>query len=70
MLSGIGLTFYFRAEKERMGREHIREMSKGIGRPKVGGPLNLMDHNGVERKDADFLGKFRLVRSLLVYGGA
>jgi len=61
VLSGIGLVLYFRTEKERIARERIREMSKGVGRPKVGGPLNLLDHNGKERKDEEFIGKFRLV---------
>ncbi|KAI5852552.1 SCO1/SenC-domain-containing protein [Morchella snyderi] len=61
LLSGVGLTFYFRTEKERMERKRIAEMSKGVGKPKVGGPLNLVDHEGKERKDEDWRGKFMLV---------
>lgn len=39
----------------------IAEMSKGVGKPKVGGPINLVDQEGKERKDEDFRGKFMLV---------
>jgi protein SCO1/2 len=45
-----------------MERKRIAEMSKGVGKPKVGGPLNLVDHEGKERKDEDWRGKFMLVR--------
>ncbi|KAI5777365.1 SCO1/SenC-domain-containing protein [Geopyxis carbonaria] len=61
VLSGVALAFYFRNEKERMTRKRITEMSKGVGKPKVGGPLNLMDHHGRETKDEEYLGKYRLV---------
>jgi hypothetical protein len=44
-----------------MERKRITEMSKGVGKPKVGGPLNLIDHNGNERKDEDWRGKYMLV---------
>lgn len=59
--SGIGLALYFQNEKERMRRKRITEMSKGVGKPKVGGPLNLVDQNGVARTDDEFAGKYRLV---------
>lgn len=60
-MSGIGLTFYFRAEKARMERVRIAEMSKGVGKPKVGGPLNLVDQEGKDRKDEEWRGRFMLV---------
>ena len=44
-----------------MERKRVAEMSKGVGRPKVGGPLNLLDHNGKERKDEEWRGKHMLV---------
>ncbi|TGZ85632.1 cytochrome c oxidase-like protein [Ascodesmis nigricans] len=59
--SGIGLTFYFQNEKARMQRQRVAEMSKGVGQPKVGGPLNLIDQNGIARTDEDFRGKYRLI---------
>ncbi|KAI5845940.1 SCO1/SenC-domain-containing protein [Tricharina praecox] len=60
--SGVGLAFYFRMEKERMARKKIAELSKGVGRPKVGGPVTgFVDQNGKVREDAEFAGKYRLV---------
>ncbi|PUU82991.1 SCO1/SenC-domain-containing protein [Tuber borchii] len=61
LAAGVGLTIYFRNEKARMERKRVAEMSKGVGRPKVGGPLNLLDHNGKERKDEEWRGKHMLV---------
>lgn len=46
-----------------MQRQRVAEMSKGVGQPKVGGPLNLIDQNGIARTDEDFRGKYRLVSS-------
>ncbi|CCX31182.1 SCO1/SenC-domain-containing protein [Pyronema domesticum] len=60
--AGVGLAFYFQYEKERMARKRITEMSKGVGKPKVGGPLTgLVDHNGKEVDDSAYIGKYRLV---------
>lgn len=47
-----------------MERKRVAEMSKGVGRPKVGGPLNLLDHNGKERKDEEWRGKHMLVSDI------
>jgi len=45
-----------------MAREKIAELSKGVGRPKVGGPVTgMVDQNGKVRDDAEFAGKHRLV---------
>jgi hypothetical protein len=45
-----------------MGRKRITEMSKGVGKPKVGGPLTgLVDQRGKPRDENEFLGKYRLV---------
>lgn len=44
-----------------MERVRVAEMSKGVGKPKVGGPLNLVDQEGKERKDEDWRGRFMLV---------
>ena len=32
-----------------------------IGKPNVGGPWSLVDHNGVPRTSADYTGKFKLL---------
>ena len=56
------MLFYFRYEKERMERKRIAEHSKGVGRPKVGGPFELVDQNGQPFSSDDIMkGRFSLV---------
>jgi len=59
--SGAGLIFYFRYEKLRMERKRVAEAAKGVGRPKVGGPFNLVDQNGKPFTAEDLKGKYALV---------
>lgn len=59
--AGAALTVYFRYEKERMGRKRVAEHSKGMGRPLVGGPFSLVDHNGKPFTEQDLKGKYSLV---------
>lgn len=61
MASGAGLVFYFRYEKARMERKRIAEATKGVGKPKVGGPFQLVDQDGKVFTDADMKGKYSLV---------
>lgn len=44
-----------------MSRRRVAEHSKGVGRPLVGGPLNLIDHNGKPFTEANLKGKYSLV---------
>lgn len=74
--AGAGLIFYFRYEKARMERKRIAEAAKGVGRPKVGGPFELLDHKGGKFSSEDMKGKYSLVRfsfstaqSAAVHGG-
>jgi protein SCO1 len=61
--AGVGLYFYFRYEKERMERLRITEATKGVGKPKVGGPFELVDHDGKPWKSTEKMdGKYALVR--------
>jgi protein SCO1 len=53
---------YFQYEKQRLERKRIVEMSKGYGKPKVGGPFQLRDVNGKEYSEKDLLGKYTLAR--------
>ena len=53
--------WYFDFEKKRMQRKRIQEAAKGVGRPKVGGPFELIDQNGKTVTDADLRGKYSLV---------
>lgn len=41
-----------------MARKRIAEQTKGIGKPKVGGPFHLVDHNGKPFSNEDMLGKY------------
>lgn len=54
---------YFQVEKERLARKRIAEMSKGVGRPKVGGPFMLKDLEGREFTAEDLKGKYSFVRA-------
>ena len=61
LITGAGMIVYFRTEKARMERKRIAEATKGIGKPKVGGSFNLIDHNGNKFTDEDMKGKYALV---------
>ncbi|VBB72910.1 Putative mitochondrial protein SCO1 precursor [Podospora comata] len=61
LMTGAGLLFYFEKEKERMQRKRIAESTKGVGRPKVGGPFSLIDQNGNTVTDEDLKGRYSLV---------
>lgn len=59
--TGLGLVIYFQYEKARQERKKIVEMSKGYGKPKVGGPFTLQDLDGKEVSEKDLLGKYSIV---------
>jgi hypothetical protein len=59
--TATGLILYFQYEKARMERKRIVEMSKGYGKPKVGGPFHLRDLDGNEFTEKNLLGKYTLV---------
>jgi protein SCO1/2 len=61
IVTGAGIVFYFREERARLERKRIAEQTKGIGRPKVGGPFDLIDHDGNPFTDKDLKGKYSLV---------
>ena len=61
--TATGLILYFQYEKARMERKRIVEMSKGYGKPKVGGPFHLRDLDGNEFTEKSLLGKYTLVWS-------
>ncbi|OQV03124.1 hypothetical protein CLAIMM_08212 [Cladophialophora immunda] len=58
---GAGMIFYFQFEKKRLERKRVVEMSKGYGKPKVGGPFALKDVDGNDFTDQDLLGKYSLI---------
>jgi protein SCO1 len=53
---------YFRYEKARLERKRIVEMSKGVGKPKVGGPFELTDIKGNKFTEENLKGKYNIVR--------
>lgn len=61
LAAGLALTAYFRYEKARMSRARIAEANKGIGKPLVGGPFHLVDHDGKEFTEQDLKGRYSLV---------
>ncbi|KAJ5594384.1 uncharacterized protein N7459_000592 [Penicillium hispanicum] len=61
VLTGAGMMIYFRVEKARLERKRIAEMSKGVGKPKVGGPFALKDLDGKEFTAEDLKGKYSFV---------
>ncbi|KAJ5306369.1 hypothetical protein PENANT_c017G08199 [Penicillium antarcticum] len=61
VLTGAGMMVYFRVEKARLERKRMAEMSKGVGRPKVGGPFVLKDLDGKEFTEEDLKGKYSFV---------
>lgn len=61
VLTGAGMMIYFRVEKARLERKRIAEMSKGVGKPKVGGPFVLTDLDGKEFTAEDLKGKYSFV---------
>lgn len=64
VITGAGLMIYFRVEKARLERKRIAEMSKGVGKPKVGGPFVLTDLDGKEFTAEDLKGKYSFVSGL------
>lgn len=48
-----------------MRRRRIAEASKGVGKPKVGGPFTLTDQDGRTVTHEDLKGKYALVRATL-----
>jgi protein SCO1/2 len=58
--------WYFEFEKERMQRKRIADAAKGMGRPKVGGPFELVDQNGKPFTSEMMKGKHSLVSRCMV----
>ncbi|KKF95492.1 Protein SCO1 mitochondrial [Ceratocystis platani] len=56
-----GLMIYFENEKKRMHQKRIAEANKQIGRPKIGGPFELLDQNGKLFSSEDLKGRYSLV---------
>ncbi|KAM3324983.1 protein SCO1 1, mitochondrial [Capsicum chacoense] len=64
--TGAGLVYYYDREKKR----HIEEITNAstsvkegpsVGKAAIGGPFNLIDHNGKSVTEKDFFGKWTVV---------
>ena len=53
--------WYFESEKKRMQRRRMAEATKGVGKPKVGGDFNLVNHEGKPFSSANLKGRYSLV---------
>ncbi|KAF9368887.1 Cu-binding protein [Podila verticillata] len=65
-VTGAGLLYYFRQEKQRVeeAREEEAKLAKAsatYGKPKIGGPFSLIDQNGVRTTNNDFKGRYMLI---------
>lgn len=58
---GAGLVIFLREERARMERQQIANSTKGIGKPKVGGPFSLVDQHGKPFSNEDMKDKYALV---------
>lgn len=67
ILTGAGMIVYFRHEKERLARKRIAELSKGVGKPKVGGPFVLKDLGGNTFTEEDLRGRYSFVSIFLLH---
>ncbi|KAI5281488.1 Cu-binding protein, partial [Ascosphaera acerosa] len=58
VLTGGGMIAYFSAEKARLERERVAQLTKGAGKPKVGGPFELRGVDGRTVTEEDLRGKY------------
>lgn len=64
------MAVYFRYEKARVERQRIADASKGVGKPKVGGPFELVDQDGrVWASEREMKGRYALVSVVFPFSG-
>ncbi|KAJ3295421.1 Cu-binding protein [Borealophlyctis nickersoniae] len=61
VVSGLGLLGYYEWQKRKLEERRAAAMNQGAGKPLVGGPFSLVDHDGRPVTDLDFRGKYMLV---------
>ncbi|KAL7621434.1 Cu-binding protein [Parahypoxylon ruwenzoriense] len=61
VLTSAGLVWYFEYEKKRMQRRRVAEANKGVGKAKVGGDFELVDHDGNAFGSKDLRGRYSLI---------
>lgn len=58
---GLSLTYLFQNEKEKLKLRKEAEANRGVGKPLVGGPFNLITHEGKPFTEKDLLGKWSII---------
>ena len=61
ILVGGGSAYFFTKEKERLKLRREAEANRGVGKPLIGGPFNLITADGVPFTEKDLEGKFSIV---------
>jgi protein SCO1/2 len=61
VVSGIALLSYFYYEKHNLEKEREESKHESIGKPLVGGPFTLVDHNSNPVTNMTFMGKYMLL---------
>lgn len=61
IVGGGGLTWLFKREKRRIEIRRMEREHQGVGKPRIGGPFELVDQNGNKFTDEDLKGKFSMI---------
>lgn len=61
VISGVALLSYYYLEKERLRLRKEADNEQGYGKPLVGGPFCLVDHDGCPVTEKSFSGKYMLI---------
>lgn len=61
MMAGAGIVYGVKAYKDEMVQQTMRQTQTVAGKASVGGPFELIDHDGKRFTDADLLGEFALL---------
>jgi hypothetical protein len=58
---GVSLILYYNVQKDEKIKSVTNNVVTSTGKPALGGPWSLVDHNGVPRTDASYRGKLTLL---------
>lgn len=61
IVAGGGLVVYVNSTRKEQEELKKKNTTKSVGRPDLGGPFQLTDHNGKECTDKDYIGKWLMV---------
>ena len=61
IVAGGGLVVYVNSTRKEQEELKKKNTTKSVGKPDLGGPFQLTDHNGKECSDKDYVGKWLMV---------